>query len=165
VEPLSRYTRRPWLSELRDALHSRDWVGSEMHLRATIVQTWMPMSREFRDSLLRCDRVNLGIPSQSVMEQDFRYTWWPWSMKIGGWLGGAQSGSCRLGWSHDGSWDTIYWLYGNCENVESWVQQGPPRDERLAVGGGHLIMGQCGTRCTLYSMYAVFDVRCSWCML
>jgi len=155
IEWTQRCTWRPWLSEFRDALGGRDRVNSEMHLEAVI------------------DRVG-------------RYAWRPWSIMTGGVLGGrwsggdwsegsqsrgSQSGGCGSGGMCDGCWDAIHWLTWNCGNVENWVQQGSLRAEtgweRETAKLGmmqymvYVVLGVCGTRCMLYSVYAALSVN-SW---
>jgi len=68
-------------------------------------------------------------------------------IEMGGVLGGGPFGGRR-----DGSWDSIHWLTCNCRNVESWVQQHPPRDEKLAGSVRLSILGWCCTWCMLYSV-------------
>jgi len=120
-----------------------------------------------------------------VIENVGRYTWRPWSNKIGevlrgGWCGsnwseGGQSGGIQSGGSEswvgrsggmrDGSWDSIHWSTCDCGNVENWVKHGPLRAERLAGRGGQSIVGWWSTGWMQYSAYAVFGVCCTRCML
>jgi len=102
---------------------------------------------------------NSEMHLEAVIEWVLRCTWWPWSIEIGGVLGGGWSGGCRLGGRCDGSWHSIHWLTGNHGNVESWVQSGPLRDERLAACGRQSILGWCSARWMQYSVYAVLGVN------
>jgi len=118
--------------------------------------------------------------TEAEIEWTQRCTWWPWSIKIGGvvgggWSGGDQSeggqsggsesGGGRSGGMCNGSWDSIHWLTRNIGNVKNWVQHGLPRAERLAGSGRHSIVGWCSTWCMQYSVYTVLGVCSTWCML
>jgi len=150
-------TSRLWSSELRDALGGRDWVNSEMHLEAEIEWTqrctWRPRLSELRDALGDRDWVNSEMHCEAVIERVSTCTWRPRSSELSDALRamieqvwtctcrlrsseiGGVLGSSRLGRRRDGSWDSIHWLTCNCGYEESWVQQHPPRDERLTGSG------------------------------
>jgi len=135
-----------WLSEVGDALWGRDRASLEMQLATEIDwterRTGRPWLSEFGDAL------------EAVIERVGRCTCRLWSSEIRGVLG-----SCTFGGRRNGSWDSIYRLTCNCEEVESWVQQHLPRDGELAGSGtlawsGRLsILGWCGTWCMLYSVF------------
>jgi len=126
-------------------LEAKIKFNSEMHLEAVIERVW------------RCT----WRPRSS---QTQRYTRRPWSIKIGGVLGGRRSGGGRSEGKCDGSWHSIHWLTCNRRNVQSWVQHGPPRDW-LGAGDSRswddAVPGVCSTRCMLYSVYAILGVN-SW---
>jgi len=144
-----------------------------MYLAAVIVRewrcTWQPWSCQFGDALGgRHDvnleavvRASLEICLEPVIERDSRCTWRTWSCKNGGVLWGGQFGAGRLGGRRAGSSDFIYWLTCNCGNVESWVQHGLLRDERLAGSRRQSIMGWRSMRHLPYSVYAILGVN-SW---
>jgi len=138
-------------SLINDVLGGRDRASCEMHLEAKIEWTqrctWSPGSNELSDTLRGRDRASLEMHLEAVMERGWRCTSRLWSSEIGGVLG-----SGRFGGRRDGSWDSIHWLTCNCGNVESWVQQHPPRDGKLAGSGRLSILGWCCTWCMLYSM-------------
>jgi len=190
LERNRRNTCRRQLSERRDALSGHDWVNLEMHLEAEIELNWeMHLEAEI-ERTQRCTwrlrSSNFEMHLEAVIKQFWRCTWRLCSCELGGhdraslemhldakingdwgstWRWSIQDG--RLEGRHDGSWDSIHWLTPNGGNVESWVQQGPPRDERLAGSGRQSILGRCcthgvcSTRCMLYSVYAVLGVN-SW---
>jgi len=144
-------------------------VSLEMHLQAIIVlgwrYTWRPYLCEIRDTLGGSVVAGLEMHLAAVIERVWRCTWRPWSTRMGGVLGGGQAGGGSLGRRRDGSWDSIQWLTRDCCNVENWVQNGLPREERLAGSGRQSIWGWCSMLCMLYSVYAVLGVCCTWCML
>ena len=111
IEPVSRCTLTPWLSEFGDALGGHD-------------------------------RANFEV----VAERVWRCTWSPWSIEIGV-FGGGPSGGGRSGGWHDRGWNCIQRSTYDCGNVESWVQQGLPRDEWLAGSIRQSILGSCSSRC------------------
>jgi len=160
IDQVWRCTGRPRSSELRDALWGRDQASLEMQLDTEIewTQRYTPRlwSGDFGDALGDRDWVNSEMYSEAVTERVWRCTCRLWSSEIGGVLGGS-----RFGGRRDSSWDYIHWLTRNRGNVESWVQYGPPRDERLAGSGRQSILGWCSTWCMLYSVYAVLGVN-SW---
>ena len=161
-----RCTWRPWSSVFGAALGDREMEWTQRC-------TCRPWLSEFGDALGGRDRVNSEMHLEAVIERVRRYTWRPWSIKIGGVLGGGWSGSdwseggqsggsesvgsesggsesgggSRSGGMCDGSWDSIHWLTRNCGIVENWVQQGPLRAERLAGSGRQSIVGWWSTRC------------------
>jgi len=114
-------------SPINDVLGGHDRASWEMHLEAMIV--------------------NSETHWESVIERVWRCTCRLWWSEIGGVLG-----SVRFGGRHDGSWDSIHWLTCNFGKVESWVQQHPLRDEKLAGSGRLSILGWCCTWCMLYSV-------------
>ena len=152
-------TWRPWSRDCGDALGDRSRVNPEMNLQTVI---------EFGDVLGYHNRASLEIHLEaliewtqicawrqwssemhleSVIEPVERYSCMPWMIKIGAILWGGRSGGRR-----DGNWDSIYWLTRNGGDVESSVQQYPPRDEKLA--GSRILsnLGWCSTWCMLYSV-------------
>jgi len=125
---------------------------------------------------------------EAAIEHVGRYTWRPWSIKIGkvfegGWSAGnwfeggqyegSRSASCESGGGSleaicHGSWDTIHWLTRDCGNVENWIQQRPLRDWLGAGDSWHsdnAVCGVCSTQWMLYSVYAVLSVCCPCCYL
>jgi len=126
IERVEKRTWRPRLSELWDALGGQIRVNSEMHLETEIEWTQRCTGRlrlsEFGDALAGYDRAR-----------------WEEYLK-----------AVRFGGRRDGSWDSIRWLTCNCENVESWVQQYPPRVGELAGSGTLSILGWCCIWCMLY---------------
>jgi len=97
-----------------------------------------------------------------------------WRVLGGGISGGGRSGGGRCGGRCDASWDSIHLLTRNCGIVENWVQQGLPRDERVAGSGKtvdlemmqylvYAVLSVWSTRCMQYSVYAVLGVNSrSW---
>jgi len=136
----------PWLID--DVLGGRDRTNWEMYLEAKIEWTqrctWRPGSSEPRDALGDRDWVNSEMHCEAVIVQVWRCTCRVWSSEIGGLLR-----SSRFGRRCDGSWDSIYWLSCNFGNVESWVQEHPPRDGKLAGIGRLSILEWCCTWCML----------------
>ena len=180
IEEVWRCICRPRLCHSEMHLEDEIKMNTEMHLEAVIEQgwrwTWRPWSREFGDTLGGQDHLtkrctwrpwfcNSEIHLEAVIERVGWYTWIPWHIKIGGVHGRSRFGGARLGGSCKGSYDTFLLLTSNCGNVDSWVQYGPPRDERLAVSGGQTILGCCSTLCILYSVSAVLSVCYNQCML
>jgi len=186
---LKMHLKTKRLSELRDALGGHNWVRLEMDLEAMIVWTRRPWLSEFGDAIGGQDQVNSGMHLEAVIDHVGRYIWRPWSIKIGGLLGGgwsggnwsegsqsggsqsggsqsggsqsggSESGVGRSGGRYDGCCDSIHWLTRICGNEENWVQQGPLKAERLAGSGRQLILGWCSTRCMQYSVYALLGVN------
>jgi hypothetical protein len=75
IERVSRYTWRPRLSELRDALGGRDRrdrAGLEMHFEAVIELVWScnwrPRLSELRDALGGRDGASLEMHSDAEIE-------------------------------------------------------------------------------------------------
>jgi len=138
-------------SLINDVLGGHDRASWEMHLEAEIEWTQRcarsPGLSELRDTLQGRDRASLEMHLEVVIQRVWRCTCRLWSREIGGVLG-----SGRLGGRRDGSWDYIHWLTCNCGDVESWVQQHPPRDGKLAGSGRLSILRWC---CT-WSMLFVF---------
>jgi len=164
IERVERCTCRPWSIEFGYALWGRDWASLEMHFEAVIEQVWRYNWRLWSCELGGHNRASLEIHFEAVIvnsemhweaviEWVWRCTCRLWSSEIGGVLG-----SSPFGGRHDGSWDSIHWLTCNCGKVESWAQQHPPRDGKLAgsgklAGTGSLmILGWCCTWCMLYSV-------------
>jgi len=151
-------TERGWrcnwrlrLSELRDPLWGRDWASLEMHWEDVILCvwrcTWRPRLSELTDALGGLDRARLEVHMDAVIERVWTCTCRLWSSEIGGVLG--------VGWfggRHNSSWDSIHWLTCDCGNEESWVQQHPPTDEKLAGSRRQWILAWWCTCCMLYSV-------------
>ena len=189
IEWTQRCSWRLWQSEFGDALAGRDRVNSAMHLEGMIEKVWRCTLRrwlsEFGDALVGCDRAGLEMHCEAAIERAWRYplgvcnflnlmamilrvwkyTCRPWSIEIGGVIGGSRFGGGSLGGRCDCSWDSIYWLTRNRGDLESWVQSGLPRDESwLAAGDSRscddAVLGVCSTRYMQYSVYAVLGVCC-----
>jgi len=109
--------------------------------------TWRAWLEMFVYALGDRDRVNSELHLVAVIERVGRYTGRPRAIKIGGVLGGSRLGVRRV-WG----WDCIYWLTYSWGNVESWVQQDPPRDEKLTGSEIQSIMWWCSSWCILYSV-------------
>jgi len=178
-----RCTRRPWSSEfgdalrdrdceLRDELGDRDGVNSEDALGGRDRMNWDMHSEAVIERVWRC--------TEAEIEWAQRFTWRPWSIKMGQVLGGSQSGGDwseggqsggsesgggRSGGMCNGRWDSIHWLTSNSGNVENWVQHGPLKAERLAGGGRQSILGWCSIWCMQYSVYTLLGVCSTRCML
>jgi len=178
----------PSSSLLGEALGDWHWVNTEMHVETKLNQVW-------RGTWRPRDRVHSELHLEVVIERDWsgtlswrlseaviecvgRYTWRPWSNKIGGVLGGGWSGSdwseggqsagsqsvssesagsesagsesagSRSGGLCNGCWESINWLIHNCGNVENWVQQGSLRVQRLAGSGRQSLSGWYSTQRT-----------------
>jgi len=157
IDRVWRCTWRPRSSELRNTLGGSDGASLEMDWEAVIKCVWRctvtPWSSEVGDAIGDRDWVNSEMHGGAVIERVWRCPCRLWSSYIGGVLG-----SGRFGGRHNGSWDSIHWLTWNCGNVDSWVQQHPPRDGKLArsgklVGCGRLsVLGWSCTWCILYSV-------------
>ena len=156
----SRCPWRPWSSEFQDALCGRDRgsVGMQLHTEIKCTEGYTPRqwSSQFGDGIGDRDWVNSEMCREAVIERVWRCSCRLWSSEIGGLHGGS-----RFGGRRDGSWDSIHSLTCNCGNVESWEQQHPPRDEKLAGSGRLSLLGWC---CTLGMLYRVCAVLCvnSW---
>jgi len=131
-------------SLINAVLGGRDRASWEMHLEAEIEWTqrctWRPGSSELRDALRDQDWVNSEMHWEAMIDRVWRCTCRLWSSEIEGILGRG-----RFGRRRDGGWDSIHWLTCNCGNVESWVQQHPRRDGKLAGSGRLSILGWCCT--------------------
>jgi len=152
IEWTQRCTWRAGSSELRDALGGRDRASLEMHFEAVIVRVWKctlrPWSSKVGDAIGDRDWVNSEMHWEAVIERVWTCTCSKWSSEIGGVLG-----SGWFGWRRDGSWLSIHCSTCNCGNVESWVQQHPPRDGKLAGSGTLSILGWFCTWCMLHSAW------------
>jgi len=153
---IDRVERCPWRrrsSELRDALGGRHSASWEMHWEAVIEWVWRctlrPWSSEDGDAIGDLDWVNSEMHWEAVIERVWRCTCTLWSTEIGGVPGNGQFGGRRYY-----SWDSIHWLTCNRGNIESWVQQHPLRDGKLAGSGRLSILGWCCTWCMLYSVFS-----------
>jgi len=174
---------RPLWSDSGDALGDQ---GIEWTQRCTR-RLWMS---ELGDTHGGGDWVISEMHFEVVIERVGWFTWWPWSIKSGGvvgggcsrsdWSAGGQSGGSqslgsesrpsdsergKSGDMCDWSSDSIHWETRNCGNGESWVQQGTQGAEKLAGSGSQLILGWYSSRCMQYSACAVLGVCCTWCML
>jgi len=152
IDRVEGCTLRRWSSKFGDALLGRDGAGLKMHFEAAIEWVW-------RYALGVRDLANL----KAVILHVWRYTWRPWSIEIGGVLGGSRFGGGRSGGRCDGDWDSIHWLTRNRGNVESWEQSGPPWDESWLAAWdswswNDAVLDVCSTRCMQYSVYAVLGV-------
>ena len=159
-----RHTWRPWSCKLG----GRVGTGLELHLKALIERVWRCTWRLWLCEIGGRNGAGWETHMVAVIEWIWRCNWRPQSSEIGGALGGGQSGGGILGdWRH-GTWDSIYWLIYNCENVESWVQYGLPRDW-LGAGDsrswGAAVHSICSTQYMLYSLYAVLGVCGTRCWL
>jgi len=119
IKQVRRWTWRPRVSELRDALRGWDSVNLQMNLEAVIRRvwrcTWMPGS-----CTPGCwDWASLEMHWEAGPERVYTCTEGPWSIKIGQELGGAWSGGGRSGGRRNRGWDCIHWFTCNCGNVES----------------------------------------------
>ena len=129
----------------------------EMYLEAVIKRVWRCTWRRCWSELEGHDWASLEMHFDVMINGDWGSTW-RWSI----WDG-------RSGGRLDGSWDSIHWLTRNRGNVESWVQQSPPRDERLPGSRRQSILGRscthgiCCTRYILYLEYTVLGVCCTQC--
>jgi len=154
IEWVWRFTWRPWSWELRG--HNR--ASLVIHMEAVIERVWRCTWRlwlsEYRDTLGGCDRARVEMHLEAMIKGDWRSTCgrsiWRRYSSVG---------------RRDGSCDSIHWLTRNCRNVVNWVQHGLPSDERLAGSGRQSILGWCSMRFMEYSVYAVFGVCCTGCML
>jgi len=139
------------------------WCNSEMHLEAKIKSNSDIHLEAVFERVWRCTwrprLCNSEMQLEAVIVRLWKCTWRPWSIKIGGELGRGWSGGNRSGGRCNGSWDSIHWLTHNFGKVESWVQWGPPRYERLAGSGVQSNLGWYSTQCMQYSVYAVLGVN------
>jgi len=166
IKRVERCTWRLWSSEIGDALWGRDRWWLEMNFGAMIEGVWRCNWRPWLCKLGSRNRASLEMHFQAVImnsethweaviEPVWRCNCRLWSSEIGGVLGSGWYGGRR-----DGSWDSIHWLTCNWRKVDSWVQQHPPRDWKLAgrgklAGSGRLlILGWCCTWCMLYSVWS-----------
>ena len=157
IEQVWRCTWRPRLSELRDALGGRDTARLELNWEAVIEwvwrRNWRPRLSELRDAIGNQDWVNSEMHWEAGIEWVWRCTYRLWSSGIREVLRRG-----RFGGRWDGSLVSIHWLTCNCGNVETWIQQHPPRDGKLVgsrildCSGRLLILGWCCTWCMLYSV-------------
>jgi len=124
-----------------------------MYLEAVIKRvewcSWRPGSSELRDALGDRDWVNPEMHREAGIERVWGCTCRLWSSGIGG-----VHASGRFGGRRDGSRDSIHLLTCNCQDVESWVQQHPPRGGRLAWSRRLSIVGWCSTWSMLYSVWS-----------
>jgi len=160
IKRVERCTRRPRSSELRDALGGHERVSLEMRSETVIGQVWTCTLRtwlsEVGDATGDWDWVNSDMNCKVVIERVWRCTCRLWSSRIGGVLGTRQFGGRR-----HASCDSIHWLTWNCGNVESWVQQHPPGDGKLARRAklaGSAKLARCGR-------LSILGWCCTWCML
>jgi len=116
-----------------------------VHLRYPCISVHPPSL--INDLLGGRDWASWVMHMEAVIERVWRCTCRLWSSEIGGVLG-----SGRFGGRRDGTWDSIHWLTCNCGNVESWVQQHPPRDGKLAGSGRLSILWWCCPLCQLMIM-------------
>ena len=72
-----RFTARPWSSNFGDALGGRNQASMEMHfvIKWQSRCTWRPWSYE----LGGCNRVNLELNLEAVIDRVWRCAWRPWS--------------------------------------------------------------------------------------
>jgi len=161
LEAMITWTWRSWSSEFGDAL-----VGCDRGtLEAVIERVWRCTWRPWSCKPGGCNQRSLEISLEAVIDKVWRCTWMPWSSAIGAECGGGQSRGGSSGRRCEVSWDCIRSLTRNCGNVENWVLDGLPRDERLGGSGRELIVGWFSTQCMQYSVYAILGVCCTWCML
>jgi len=125
-----RYTWGPWWPKFEDALGGHDHVN----LEAVIKQLWRCTGRWW--SCLLGVRNGWSPENQLAAVTVWTQTYTGCKRWIniggvprGGLSGGGRCGGPRIGGRHDACWDTIHRFTWNCENVGSWVQEGPPRDE------------------------------------
>ena len=158
IERVWGCTWTPWSSEFGDALVDLHGVNSEMHWETVIEEVWRQRCSEFGDALGGQDQPSLEIHLEAKMEWTQRCTWRPWSRDTGDTL--ADYNWARLeeyvevvDWGRTWCWDSIYWLTHNWGNMESWIQQHQPGDERLAGRKWQSKLGWCSTWCMLYLVW------------
>jgi len=152
IELVCRCNWKPGSSELRDTLWGCHRASLEIKLGTKIEWTqrctgrlW---SREIGHALGRRDQVTSEMESEAVIQRVWRCTCERWSSEVGGVLGGS-----RFGGRRDCSRDSIHWLTCNCGNVDSWVQQHLPRDEKRTGSRWQSILRWCCTWCMLYLVW------------
>jgi len=166
TEQFERWTGREWLSELRDALGGHDQANLEIDQEPIIVWTSKPWSSKFENAR----GCHISGNWKAVSRWVWRWTWVPWYIEIRRVLGGSRSGGGGLGGRGEGSWDSIHLLPDNHGNVESWVRQDPPNDERWEMterlgvrdswSWNDVILSFWSTWCMVYLVYAVLGVCC-----
>jgi len=149
---------------------SSDHVGLEMHLDGLIVRTCRLWSSEFGEALGGHDCANLEI----IIEWVGRCTRCPQLIQIGGVHVSDQTPGGRWWRWHNESWVRTHRIAYNLGNVESWLQQHPPRDKRwkvrdwLGVGDSWSwddgLLGICITWYMQYLVYTVLSVCSIRCM-
>ena len=159
-----------WIWRLRSSnseilLEAEIKLNCKMHLEALIERVWRwirrPRSSNSEIHLEAEMQLNSKMHFEVVIKRVCRCTWRPSLIRIGGVLGGSRSGGGRSGGRCDGSWDSLHWLTRDRGDVESWTQNGPPRDESWPGTGRMSIRGWFSTWCVQYFVYAVLGVN-SW---
>ena len=176
-----RNTCRRQLSEGGDALAGCDRVNLEMHLEAAIeLNCEMHLEAEIERThrwTCRLRLSNFEMHLEAVIKQFWRCTWRICSCDLGGrdrasleiHLNAKIDGNWGSTWRwlildgrlegrRDCSWESIHWLPRDCGNVESWVQHGPPRDERLAGSRNQSIWGRCWTHGVWSTRWILYSV-------
>jgi len=131
---LSGRMYRPWFNKFENTCRGQDQVYSEGHLEAVIKQVWRPSLSEFADAF-----------------EDPAWLRLNGYLEVVKWEGVDGTGDT------DRYWNCIHSITLSCENVECWVQQDPPSDDRpeirdwLWAGESPLcdygVLGKCYTEC------------------
>jgi len=128
-----------------------------MNMLAMILWTWRVWLSRFGHIVGGRDRVNL----EAIIKWQWRCTRRPQMMEIDEVLGGGRSGGGRPKGRCDCSWYSNHWLFRNCGNVESWVQQHLLGDELLTGSVRQVNLGWWCTQCMQESGYAACDENCT----